>query len=338
MDAAQVRILASSEMLKSFKIDAHERNGRLVVNEKVALPVKCDVSVSRQDDVELFTPEGDPMGVLCFTSVPSALALDKSDYQLAAYLYEQDIADFSLARPLLHDYAVIDKDCIDEYLQEYAGTSAIWGGYAHVSESTGIEERAYSGILTARRGVKLVLPASEGLCHRAVSAAHPFERFLKHYHQLELIVDWTVARKIARLPPTLAGFDKLMSAYSSSDMNKVKGLLSEYCADPAGIKPLLDRVTGHWETAEKIFQEFGKSDNPLEKTWPRVKAAGVPINEAVRVAAYWLFRVRCSIAHHRIGEYVLREDDQRFVVDFAEPLLLEVIKQVLGNERLHALS
>lgn len=337
MDAAQVRTLVGSGVLLSFSVDVHERNGRLVVNEKVALPVKCDVSVSRQADVELFTPEGDAMGVLCFTSVPSALALDKSDYQLAAYLSEQDIGDFSLARPLLHDYVVIEKDCIDEYLEQYAATSAIWGGYAHISESMGIEERAYSGILTAHRGVKLLLPAAEGLCHRAVSAAHPFERFLKHYHQLELIVDWTVARRIARLPPTLAGFDKLMSTYSSSDMNKVKGLLIEYCTEPSAIKSILDQVVDHLEVAEKIFQEFGKSDNPLQN-WERAKAGDIPINDALKVAAYWLFRVRCSIAHHRIGEYVLREDDQRFVVDFAEPLLLQVVKQVLGSQRLHSLA
>lgn len=43
------------------------------------------------------------------------------------------------------------------------------------------------------------------------------------------------------------------------------------------------------------------------------------------IATYWIYRIRCSIAHHKIGEYMMGYDDEEFVVEFAEPLLKEII-------------
>lgn len=47
----------------------------------------------------------------------------------------------------------------------------------------------------------------------------------------------------------------------------------------------------------------------------------------LRIVSYWIYRVRCSIAHNKIGEYLLSWEDEEFLVKFAEPLLLEVLKQ-----------
>jgi hypothetical protein len=65
--------------------------------------------------------------------------------------------------------------------------------------------------------------------------------------------------------------------------------------------------------------------------------SGVPNSRVIydklilETAAYWVFRVRCCIAHHRIGEYLLTQLDEEFVVEFAEPLLLGVLRSILSN-------
>jgi len=178
------------------------------------------------------------------------------------------------------------------------------------------------------------------LCARAALAAHPFDRFLKHYHQLELLVDWYIVQRMTRLPPNLNGLNKLMSSYAATDLEKIKSLLNEFCENHQDIKLALDAVSHHWDVATEVFQDFGKDKNPYKEIsqWAAVKVNGVTIGQATTVAAYWLFRVRCSIAHHRAGEYLMKESDQDFVVEFAEPLLLEVIRQVLSNEKLQRLA
>ncbi|NES18002.1 MAG: hypothetical protein F6K41_03525 [Symploca sp. SIO3E6] len=48
----------------------------------------------------------------------------------------------------------------------------------------------------------------------------------------------------------------------------------------------------------------------------------------IKIAAYWIYRVRSCIAHNRIGEYIMLPEDEEFIVEFAEPLLREVLYQV----------
>lgn len=43
------------------------------------------------------------------------------------------------------------------------------------------------------------------------------------------------------------------------------------------------------------------------------------------------YNVRCCTAHNRIGEYVISNDDEGFVVEFAEPLLREVLCQIFSE-------
>jgi hypothetical protein len=50
-------------------------------------------------------------------------------------------------------------------------------------------------------------------------------------------------------------------------------------------------------------------------------------NFTLKLTAYWVYRVRSSIAHHKIGEYLMTNDDEDFMLRFAEPLIDELIKQ-----------
>lgn len=339
MNANQARQLRSSGQLSQFEnVDLHERDGRLVVNDRVALRVRCDSSMPRESDLEVVAEDKALIGVLSFTSIDKADNESRSDFALAAYLTELDLAEFTLGRPLQHDYLVVEKDCLTEYLQSYAPSSAIWGGFVHLHE-TGVREKRKTSIIEASGRLRFPMVASELLCERAILAAHPFERFLKHYHQLELLVDWYVARKIARLPSDLNGFDKIMSSYGAGDLVRVRELILAFCTNKHAVRQKMNGVNAFIATAEKIFQEFGKAGNPLSKPsqWEQWKAGTLSESDVLSTAAYWIFRVRCSIAHHRVGEYLIKETDEDFVLSFAEPLLLELVSQVLSNDKLHDL-
>ena len=52
----------------------------------------------------------------------------------------------------------------------------------------------------------------------------------------------------------------------------------------------------------------------------------------IDIAVYWIYRIRCSIAHNRIGEYVMSIDDEEFVVNVVEPLLKEVLIQLFKKK------
>lgn len=338
MDAKEVRQLVDAGGLANFSVDAHERNGLLVINDLVALRVRCDVSMSRSIDMDLLAEDQSILGTLVFTSRGgSRQQNNKSDYVLTAYLTEQAYLDFDLSRDLEYDYLVLNKADLDLYFGEYAETSAIWGGFAHIKDDGARVLRSIKEI-EAKSGMRLPLSPSKTLCQRAVSSAHPFERFLKHYHQLELLCDWYVARQIARLPSDLNGFGKIISSYNAGDFSRVRDLVATFCTDTASVRNQVNQVSPFQKTAQAMFQDFGKQGNPLKDgiTWSNGIPA-VPDAVLLSLAAYWVFRVRCSIAHHRVGEYLIDDGDEDFVVEFAEPLLLEIIRQVLTNRKLHDL-
>jgi hypothetical protein len=107
---------------------------------------------------------------------------------------------------------------------------------------------------------------------------------------------------------------------------------------------------------KELFFDFGKSGNPLSGkqddflkmlsttgfTQDGAQNNGLirrgPANEVqtkefhtlvLNVSVYWIYRVRSSIAHSRIGEYVMTLDDERFVEQFAEKLLRRILASVL---------
>ena len=47
----------------------------------------------------------------------------------------------------------------------------------------------------------------------------------------------------------------------------------------------------------------------------------------LNLASYWIYRIRSSIAHSKIGEYQLSYTDEAFMIEFAEPLLQEIVIQ-----------
>jgi len=186
---------------------------------------------------------------------------------------------------------------------------------------------------------------------RSVASATPSERYLQLYHQLELLFDWVIVQEIRRLSDDLMGAGKVLAAFASGDLPRLNNLLSRYLVSPDSVVKELGALRTYEDEGRKIFQEYGKDGNPLKEEWSKwvncvnsgdptemnVRSARLSMNSSgypgfvARVTAYFIYRVRCCVAHSKIGEYVLRDTDEEFIVRFAEPLLRAVLKDLFSN-------
>jgi hypothetical protein len=325
------------------------------INRKAAIRVEqIDCSTLTAIDLDIYDDTLTAIGVLCFTrqfdDVDFAVL---SDWQQVAYLTEVPVALYGQPYSFQADYTVIESQYVHDYLNSMADGSPVWGGFSHKKPSDAFQRKCNE--LVARRSLKLPTAFhSEGLVHSVLSS-HCYDRFLKLYHQFELLFDFVAVRRIQMLGDDLQGVAQVMSSYASGDLPGLKSLLQCYCADPSDLWDCMRVVRNFEVVANQVFQVYGKGGNPLdEPAWRKwiafanqgvlsqgnAKLAGLKTSEpelnrsVVDIAAYWIFRVRCCIAHSRIGEYVFTGAEQDFVVEFAEPLLKEALSQVLSNRKL----
>jgi hypothetical protein len=184
------------------------------------------------------------------------------------------------------------------------------------------------------------------------------ERFLKLYHLLELIFDWDFVQRIKGLNDNLQGIGKLLNEYNSTkEVDFLKKLLkSKHEQGKITIDDIADRLNkisspDYLDTGMKIFFDYNKETNPYKTSddtipfrdlmaqggFSRANASNASIKGitgknyellVIEFSAYCIYRVRYCTAHNRIGEYVMSNEDEEFVVEFAEPLLCEVLCQI----------
>ena len=174
---------------------------------------------------------------------------------------------------------------------------------------------------------------------------NPFNRFLKLYHLIEMQFDMHTAVKINSL--LSAGnrekeISRTLKDYNREDIERLKSLFTLKLNCNSFVS-LLDNVISFKTIADSIFYEYGKDSNPIkQKTqFDTIVSKGsfsqTNINDVLgnsrfneivpKIIAYWIYRVRSSIAHNKLGEYLMSVQDEDFIIDFAEPLIREVIIQ-----------
>jgi hypothetical protein len=127
-------------------------------------------------------------------------------------------------------------------------------------------------------------------------------------------------------------------------------LVNAYCSDINSIVRCLNKVKGYKKVATELFFIFGKKNsNPLKDisnfekfissadpfsylNCKKILGSNISTLENYKLfirklSVYWIYRIRCSIAHNKIGEYLMSLKDEKFVTDFGFPLLQEIISQ-----------
>lgn len=358
-----MEILAAAEAVGLPEVEdvdpstARMEGDYLIVSGRVAMPLDGVAwSLNRLDDIPILDDLGAPLGVLCLVSArPPRPYSDLTRYQYTALLAEAPDAD-ALRGPIhfSRDYAVIDESELGRYLEYYKAGSALWGGFHHGTSPA--DEYGDVTEIRARRG--LIAPTAHHLnsFRLLTKATAPREQFLRTYHTIELLFDYVTYRRFVKSGDDLLGFGKIMSAYQRSELDRLRSIIKDFCSDLDIVATLMAKLEPYLAGSEEMFQLHGKEGNPLkdERRWgafrslvhtgtidrATVESKGLAKGDSqfdeliVNLAAYQIYRLRSSIAHSRIGEYLLSDDDDAMIAGFGLPVLTEVASQVFSSQSL----
>jgi hypothetical protein len=247
--------------------------------------------------------------------------------QFYVYLSECEVTDLQLPNfAFKYNYILIHKDYIDEFHLKFSSTSAVWGGFK-ISENIDLISYYKKQVLTIEipdELKELDLYAQDSIL-RALDQKHSFERYLKLYHLLELEFDYSLIKKIQSLNITTDSnsIGSLLNEYSRNENERLFDLISGSCFDVNKLASKLNNIKSYQTLGEEIFIKFGKGNkgnlylSDLTKyndlladsnsfldinsvqTFASVKNSDY--NKFIHtVTAYWIYRVRCSIAHYKL--------------------------------------
>ncbi len=344
-----------------------EHDGICTLNGMIPISVDAvSFSYESDEDIEIYDERDNFLGVLCICkSITDINIVSLTEARYIAYIHEVDKNTFKQGLPykFTKNYLVIDVCEYDDYKNKYMDSAPIWGGFFHSNAESSLPEayRFQPSKLIARPRIILPTDYHKESCIRSVVQPYAFERFLKLYHLLELIFDWNLVQEIKTLNDDLQGIARLLNEYSgNNELERLKVLLKRKCDDNKKLDKIADCLNkinspDYLDKGMKIFFDYSKSGNPYKisnitpfsdlmsqggfkrtntkENNPNIKgiANNTYDNLVIELSAYFIYRVRCCIAHNRIGEYVMSNDDEGFVVEFAEPLLREVLCQIFSQ-------
>lgn len=296
------------------------------------------------------------IGSLCLLSGLELEISALTDYQLAALNAEttEEIKEISDIYTFKNNYVVISSEWKDEY-QKYKSNSSFWGEYCHIEElpsDTTIAPTPLSEI-TIEKSITARTTRHKDSLSKFATYSRPTDKFLFLYHCLEIDFDHEVVKKIRSLddenPSELGIFLRNLKL---DDIDRLHQLIENIPAQR--LEAHILKLRNHADTAKKIFYKYGKDSNPIkeESDFERyfITSAAISETEFIRLksdkqnptkldptkdygkklakfSCYWIYRVRCCIAHNKLGEYHLHtQDDLNFIQDFAIPILKEIIK------------
>ncbi|MBB6004826.1 hypothetical protein [Arcicella rosea] len=351
-------LLSEIELIKSDVhspvqiTDVFELEEFIVINNYVCLKVDRVSNSYEKDNPIPISLNGIVNGYLIFTKERESIEISlMSEFEFISFLTVSNYSDYSQQSYKFEaDFLLIEANFFLDYISFYQKTSMLWGGFVHKLSSDSPSSRYRINLNSIEIGNKLkeLDSYSYESCVRAIEQPYAFERFLKLYHLLELQFDYFVINKIKNLtiPHDSNNIGKILNEYSNKEIERLSDLIETNCIDINSLGQKLSLVSSFQQIAEDIFIHFGKSNSPNHLTtdinkFRSVVNSGNFTEENLRLlkvtsdypkficklTAYWIYRIRCSIAHNKIGEYLLSWNDENFIVEFGEPLLKEVLIQ-----------
>jgi hypothetical protein len=323
------------------------KDGFLNVNHKLALKVdQVSSYYDTSSDISVFDPQGVEIGVLCFTKELGKVNWrGVTENQFIAFVNEASFGDREDDYTFKYNYLILKDSSYDDYILKFKNTSSVWGGFNHLSTTPMI---GYTKPITEIHisEIKLENNIFKENSQRAVIQPFAHERFLKLYHLLELRFDLEVVNEIKTLDFNLnpEKIGKIFTDYSLNELSRLKHIVERNINEIQPLTDCLNKIIDYQDLANEIFYKFGKNGSPMKELGDFINVVPFGFEEAhlkdhkinyqknhskfiKDLASYWIYRVRCSIAHNKIGEYILSWDNEEFIVEFAEPLLKEVLKQ-----------
>ena len=340
---------------------ATTRQGYLSISGRVAMPVDgVSWALDRSEDVPILDEDGAQLGILCLVTGREPTKVEElTRWQYTALLADAAGPDAVTGEVRFsRDYVVIDSEVFERYRENYESGSPLWGGFHHGSSA--LDHLGHVNVLVARPRIEAPTEHHARTFRLITRATGPREQFLRTYHTLELLFDYVTFRRLVVAGEDLNGFGKIMSSYHRGELERLRSIITDFCPGSEKIAEKLVDLTPYLPRAKEMFQAHGKDGNPLkdDTKWERfaslVGSGSLDATYAKReklinsedgfpdlvsnIAAYYIYRIRSSIAHSRIGEFLLTDTDDDFISDFGLGLLNEVASQVFSSEDLNALK
>jgi hypothetical protein len=319
-------------------------------------------SINNENDVEVLDAEENLMALLCFSCEGKAFEVSGlTAARFISYLVDIDNYSASIADRFYtfrKSYLLVLEDFIDEYNIKYKNLSPHWGKFTHENYEKVIVE--FPDQLVAKS--HMVMPTKEHVekFQRSIISADGFDRFLKKYHVLELIYDYVCILRLRTINTDLIGFSKIMNDYSGSgEIDNLNNVISTYVEDVDEIVSAFQESKDFPVIVRRIFQDKTRASNPLgidakwSAFWEFIENQDVAFSEdkiargapriikytsreeynkfLLKISAYWIYRIRCSIAHMKIGEFIFKQSDEGFVVTIGERMLDSMIDNIYSN-------
>lgn len=340
--------------------NANVQSDYLQVGEWLALPVsQVTCRIDGRTDPEILDETGESLGTLCLTDKLEGVDLQAlTRWQYVAYLADVEVVGAGRPHTFQKNYVILNEIHLNHYLVKYFHSAPIWGGFSHLPPSVAVK-REYE-TLTATDGIVFPTRFHEMAFSRYIAANNAFERFLRLYHSLELIFDFIIFKSIQKLGNDMVGYGAISRAHGKSEIDRLKYIMAMCCEDWERISNKFRPITNFKSKAIAIFQDHTKDGNPLgdHGKWSKVfencvagqttesdfKNAKIIDNKdgsypaiVASISAYWIYRVRSSIAHSRVSEFIFEDSDEEFIVHFVEGILEEVVRQVFSSSKLKSL-
>ncbi|MEQ9882194.1 hypothetical protein ABRP83_08450 [Pectobacterium brasiliense] len=334
------------------------------------MPIEItSTSIKASSDVTLCDDVDNEIGIICLRENEVSTEFDS----LTIPQYICSIVDSELNRDednscllslsftpgFSKSYVLLNEELELYYINNFQDTAPLWGGFSHTSaiSSYSSEDKVK---IKAIKGLHIPTKEHTSKLIDAINSTNGFDRFLKKYHLLELLYDYICVIKLKTLPPSIKEFRNIMLSYDKEEISSLKNLMGDYVTEIGGILDSMYKLIPFLDLAKDIFQHYSKDSNPLKDPvrWSRFieiisasnasydnykskfgnnKTADEYRKDILNIAAYWIYRMRCSIAHNKIGEFIFDSQQEIFIVEFGENLIDEITKQLFSNIQLRDL-
>ena len=322
----------------------HDEVGDIVLSESsvqgnqyMGWPIATSSRKYKPNEIYHISDEaGEPLAELyTLNGVHFIDTTELSDVQYLAYVFEvnQDAFKNDHEHTFLFDWVFVKIDSVDEYLESYKESSSLWGCFCHKEEDVHVEISTHQGNIYARKDLFLPTEFHRETIYLSLHSYSSFERFLKYYHMIELVFDLDIVEEINALGDDLYGISKVLSKYNSKELNLLKSILLKYIFDIEKIKDILSRIQNHSElcydlifkysksgldnkiTQEKFESTFGSGDLSDDNLTSVISSQLDVRSFLIGFASFFTYRIRCSIAHNRIGEFIFKQADEIFIFE-----------------------
>jgi len=329
--------------------DVKKVNDHYSINELVALPILTSYSFNRNSDIIIKTKRGTEIGKILFlkdSDIKDIRSLPEE--KLICFFKDHDSPQISEEKyTFKNDYLLIKKRNFNSY-NKNKKLSALWGSFFHIEElpSISFEKRNSLNEIRIITDLKIENPIYFENLLLSINEPNPFNRFLKLYHLIELQFDMHTAEKIVELHrqgKKEKEISNLLKEYQREDLNRLTSIIRQRCTNIENLVICLNKIKPFKEKAKKLFYDYGRESNPLNKQSDFNKILDNPdlFSESVinsiggfshsilipKICSYWIYRIRSSISHNKFGEYIMDKNDEEFIVEFGEPLLKELVIQ-----------